>query len=86
MKYLLLLSAGLALATSAARAQTAVPASVPGALPVPPPNATSAGSPRGHSRDQEIPNLDRRDKKQLRKINKVKRSPNQKQSGRSSPA
>jgi hypothetical protein len=51
-----------------------MPANVPGALPVPPPNATNAGSPRGHSRDQEIPDLDRRDKKRLRKINKVKLS------------
>jgi hypothetical protein len=74
MKHLLLLSGALALTTSRALAQTAVPANVPGALPVTPPNATSAGSPRGHSRDQEIPDLDRRDKKQLRRINKVKPS------------
>lgn len=74
MKYLLLLSAALALPAGPALAQTAVPANVPGALPVTPPNATAAGSPRGHSRDQEIPDLDRRDKKRLRKINKVKPS------------
>lgn len=84
MKQFLLLSAALVLCI-AARAQTAVPANVPGALPVPPPNATSAGSPRGHSRDQEIPDLDRRDKKRLRKINKVKPSSTNKQS-RSKPA
>jgi len=86
MKYLLLLSGALALTASTALAQTAVPANVPGALPVTPPNATSAGSPRGHSRDQEIPDLDRRDKKRLRKINKVKPSPSRKQSARSAPA
>lgn len=74
MNYFLLLSAALVLCTTAAPAQTAVPANVPGALAVPPPNATNAGSPRGHSRDQEIPDLDRRDKKRLRKINKVKLS------------
>lgn len=74
MNYFLLLTGTLALTASAALAQTAVPSNVPGALPVTPPNATSAGSPRGHSRDQEIPDLDRRDKKRLRKINKVKPS------------
>jgi hypothetical protein len=77
MKFLLLLSGALALTTSLALAQTAVPANVPGALPVTPPNATSAGSPRGHSRDQEAPGLDRHDKKRLRKINKVKPSPSE---------
>jgi hypothetical protein len=75
MKYLSLLTAALALTARLALAQTAVPANVPGALPVPPPNAASAGSPRGHSRDQEVPGLDHRDKKRLRKINKVKPSP-----------
>ena len=75
MKHVSLLTGALALTAGLALAQTAVPANVPGALPVPPPNATSAGSPRGHSRDQEIPDLDRRDKKRLRKINKVKLSP-----------
>jgi len=74
MKHLLLLTGALALIARLALAQTAVPANVPGALPVPPPNATSAGSPRGHSRDQEVPGLDHRDKKRLRKINKVKPS------------
>ena len=74
MKTFLLLAGALALTTSLALAQTAVPSNVPGALPVPPPNATNAGSPRGHSRDQEVPGLDHRDKKQLRKINKVKPS------------
>jgi hypothetical protein len=78
MKNLLLLTGFLALTASLALAQTAVPANVPGALPVTPPNATSAGSPRGHSRDQEIPDLDRRDKKRLRKINKVKLSSSEK--------
>jgi len=72
MKHLVLLTGTLALTACLALAQTVVPANVPGALPVPPPNATSAGSPRGHSRDQEVPGLDRRDKKRLRKINKVK--------------
>ena len=74
MKHLLLLTGALVLTARLALAQTAVPANVPGALPVPPPNATSAGSPRGHSRDQEVPGLDHRDKKRLRKINKVKPS------------
>ena len=74
MKHLLLLTGALALIARLTLAQTAVPANVPGALPVPPPNATSAGSPRGHSRDQEVPGLDHRDKKRLRKINKVKPS------------
>jgi hypothetical protein len=74
MKYFLLLAGTLALTTSLALAQTAVPSNVPGALPVPPPNTTNAGSPRGHSRDQEVPGLDHRDKKRLRKINKVKPS------------
>jgi len=75
MKYISLLTSALALTAHLALAQTAVPANVPGALPVTPPTTASAGSPRGHSRDQEIPDLDRRDKKRLRKINKVKPSP-----------
>ena len=70
----LLVVGTLALAARPALAQTAVPSTVPGALPVPPPNATNAGSPRGHSRDQDIPDLSHREKKQLRKINKVKPS------------
>ena len=80
MKYFLslLLVGTLALAARPALAQTAVPSTVPGALPVPPPNATSAGSPRGHSRDQEIRDLSHRDKKRLRKINKVKPSSSKK--------
>lgn len=82
MKYVSLLTGALALTASFVLAQTAVPANVPGALPVPPPDATSAGSPRGHSRDQEVPGLDRRDKKRLRKINKVKPSPSKKPSAR----
>jgi hypothetical protein len=78
MRNFLLLTGTLALTASLALAQTAVPSNVPGALPVPPPNATSAGSPRGHSRDQEVPDLGRRDKKRLRKINRVKPSSSRK--------
>ena len=58
-----------------ALAQTAVPANVPGALPVPPPSAASAGSPRAHRRTEKLPGMTRRDKKRLRKLAKVPANP-----------
>lgn len=82
MKSLLLLATAFALATGAASAQTVVSgASAPGpAIPGTLPNgqtgipatATDGGSPRAKSRSQKVPNLDRQDKKMMRKMGKVK--------------
>jgi hypothetical protein len=72
--FALLTSAGLFAATFAL-AQTAVPANVPGALPVTPPNAASAGSPRAHRRTEKLPGMTHREKKRLRKLAKVPANP-----------
>jgi hypothetical protein len=74
MKFIFLLLA-FALSASAALAQTAVPANVPGALPVSPPDATSAGSPRAHRRTEKVPGMTHSDKKRLRKLAKVPANP-----------
>jgi hypothetical protein len=58
-----------------ALAQTAVPANVPGALPVTPPNAASAGSPRAHRHTEKLPDMTHREKKRLRKLAKVPTNP-----------
>jgi len=75
MKFSLLLAGALALSAPAALAQTAVPANVPGALPVTPPDAASAGSPRAHRRTEQVPGMTHRDKKRLRKLAKVPANP-----------
>jgi len=75
MKYFLLLAGALGLSTNAAQAQTAVPANVPGALPVVPPNASEAGSPRAHRRTEKVPGTTHREKKRLRKLAKVPTNP-----------
>lgn len=71
MTYRLLLAAACALSASATLAQTAVPANVPGALPVAPPDAASAGSPRAHRHTEKLPGMTHSDKKRLRKLAKV---------------
>jgi hypothetical protein len=75
MKYCLMLGLACALAANAALAQTAVPGNVPGALPVTPPDATSAGSPRAHRHTEKVPGMTRSDRKRLRKLAKVPANP-----------
>jgi hypothetical protein len=82
MKSFLLLAAAFVLTTSATLAQTVVPGSsvpgpvVPGTLPNGqtgiPTSVSSAGSPRAKSNSQKVANLDRKDKKMMRKMGKVK--------------
>jgi hypothetical protein len=72
--FVLLTSVGMVAATMAL-AQTAVPATIPGALPVVPPNATDAGSPRAHRRTEKVPGMSRSEKKRLRKLAKVPANP-----------
>lgn len=72
MKRLLLVAGALTFSASAALAQTAGPrTNVPGALPVAPPDAASAGSPRAHRRTEKVPGMRHSDKKRLRKLAKV---------------
>jgi len=90
MKYLLLLAAALAGSTSAALAQTVLPSGavaptgavapdgaiiapsmVPGSQRV---NAADGGSPRAHRRDQKAPGMSHEDRKELRKLGKVRPS------------
>ena len=75
MKSLFTLICASAFTASAALAQTAVPGNVPGALPVTPPDAASAGSPRAHRRTEKVPGMTHRDKKRLRKLAKVPTNP-----------
>lgn len=75
MKVLVSLVIASLLTATLALAQTAVPANVPGALPVPPPDAASAGSPRAHRRTEKLPGMTHRDKKRLRKLAKVPANP-----------
>lgn len=75
MKSTLLLACVCALTASTALAQTAVPANVPGALPVTPPDAASAGSPRAHRHTEKVPGMSHSDKKRLRKMAKVPTNP-----------
>lgn len=70
---MLILAGGFA--SASASAQTAVPANVPGALPVVPPTAASAGSPRAHRRTEKVPGMTQREKKRLRKLAKVPANP-----------
>ena len=75
MKSIFTLACACALSVSAALAQTAVPGNVPGALPVTPPDAASAGSPRAHRHTEKVPGMTHRDKKRLRKLAKVPTNP-----------
>lgn len=75
MKSIFTLACACTLSASAALAQTAVPGNVPGAVPVTPPDATSAGSPRAHRRTEKVPGMTHRDKKRLRKLAKVPTNP-----------
>jgi hypothetical protein len=76
MKSFLLTAGALAISASTAFAQTAVPANVPGALPVTtPPDASSAGSPRAHRHTEKVPGMSHSDKKRLRKLAKVPTNP-----------
>jgi len=75
MKSLITLACAGLLTATAALAQTAVPANVPGALPVAPPDASSAGSPRAHRHTEKVPGMTHRDKKRLRKLAKVPTNP-----------
>ncbi|GAA4495519.1 hypothetical protein GCM10023172_07370 [Hymenobacter ginsengisoli] len=70
-----LLLAACLLTIGTALAQTAVPANVPGALPVAPPDASSAGGPRAHRRTGQVPGMTHRDKKRLRTLTKVPANP-----------
>ncbi|RZK28041.1 MAG: hypothetical protein EOO63_12120 [Hymenobacter sp.] len=73
MKCFLFLASVLALGTSAAWAQTTVPAgTVPGTPIVTTPDMRDAGSPRASSRDERAPDMSHRDEKRLRKMAKVK--------------
>ena len=72
MKVLLLLAA-LALTAGAAQAQTR--GNVPGSLPVTPPEAADAGSPRAHRHTEKVPGTTHREKKRLRKLAKVPANP-----------
>jgi len=72
MKFFLLLAA-LVLTASAAQAQTR--GNVPGSLPVTPPEATYAGSPRAHRHTEKVPGMTHREKKRLRKLAKVPANP-----------
>ena len=75
MKVLLLLAA-LWGTTGAALAQTVVPpGTVPGAQPVVTPDMTNAGSPRAPKHRDKVPNMSRQDQKRLRKMSKVKATP-----------
>jgi len=88
MKYLLLLAGALAGSTSIALAQTVLssgavaptgavapdgviiaPGTVSGSQPV---SASDGGSPRAHRRDQKAPGMSHADRKELRKLGKVK--------------
>ena len=71
MKVFVPLAIASLFAVTLALAQTAVPANVPGALPVTPPNAANAGSPRAHRRTDKLPGMTHREKKRLRKLAKV---------------
>jgi hypothetical protein len=70
MKAFVMLTSVGVLAATIALAQTAVPANVPGALPVVPPNASDAGSPRAHRRTEKLPGMSHSEKKRLRKLAK----------------
>ncbi|RYY21055.1 MAG: hypothetical protein EOO36_01750 [Cytophagaceae bacterium] len=73
MKHFLLLAGAFALTTSAALAQTTVPAgTVPGTPIVTTPDMRNAGSPHASSRDEKAPDMSHRDEKRLRKMAKVK--------------
>ena len=75
MKFLLLLAGAWALTASPVFAQTVVPGAEPEARPVIPTGVTDAGSPRAHRRAQKVPNLDRQEKKMMRKMGKVNSTP-----------
>jgi hypothetical protein len=75
MKTFVMLTSVSVLAATIALAQTAVPANVPGALPVVPPNASDAGSPRAHRRTEKLPGMSHSEKKRLRKLAKVPANP-----------
>ncbi|MDJ0367437.1 hypothetical protein QMK33_19995 [Hymenobacter sp. H14-R3] len=75
MKSFLLLAAACVLTASAAQAQTATRGNVPGSLPVTPPEATYAGSPRAHRHTEKVPGTTHREKKRLRKLAKVPTNP-----------
>ena len=73
MKYSLLLAGAFALSTGVTLAQTTVPAgTVPGTPLVTTPDMRNAGSPRASHRDEQAPDMSRRDEKRLRKMAKVK--------------
>lgn len=71
MPYALLLAIAFVLAAGSAAAQTATRGNVPGSLPVTPPEASNAGSPRAHRHTEKLPGMTHRDKKRLRKLAKV---------------
>lgn len=75
MKTFVMLAGASVVAATIALGQTAVPANVPGALPVTPPTAASAGSPRAHRRTEKVPGMSRSEKKRLRKLAKVPANP-----------
>lgn len=73
MKAFLMLAAALVLTASAAQAQTR--GNVPGSLPVTPPEAADAGSPRAHRHTEKVPGTTHREKKRLRRLAKVPANP-----------
>ncbi|GAB3638628.1 hypothetical protein GCM10027422_42180 [Hymenobacter arcticus] len=77
MKYFPLLALVFVLTASAAQAQTqtATRGNVPGSLPVTPPEASDAGSPRAHRHTEKVPGTTHREKKRLRKLARVPANP-----------
>ena len=56
---------------------TLTPGTVPGSQPLATPNMRDAGSPRASRRREKVPGMSRQDRKELRKLGKVRAMPDE---------